>query len=67
MVEAGGQTRLADEALGERDVLDVEVELLERHVTVERRLVGEVHDRHPATRQDADDVVASYALTGHRP
>ena len=66
VLEAAGQAGLAHEALGERDVVDLEIELLERHLAVERRLAGEVHDGHPATRQDADDLVAPYGVAAHR-
>ena len=66
MVERSGQPRLADEPAGQRGVVALEVELLQRDDAVERRLAGEVHDRHPAAGERPDDLVAADALAVHR-
>ena len=52
MLERGGQARLAEEALAERDVVgQVGCEQLQRDVAVEREVVGAVHDPHPAAAE----------------
>ena len=67
MVERGGQPRLADEALRERRIVALEVEALEHDVAVERRLVHEVHDGHPAAGEHPHDLVGADALTVQGP
>ena len=61
------QARLADEALGERRVVALEVEPLEHDLAVEGRLADEVDDSHPAAGEHPDDLVAADPLTVQGP
>ena len=64
MIEGRGQARLAHEPMGEQRVV-VEVQPLERHVPVEGGLAGAIHDRHAASREHSNDLVASDPLRIH--
>ena len=66
VVERGRQPRLAHEALRERRVAALEIEPLEHDVAVERRLVHEVHDSHPAAGEHPDDLVVADAIRAQR-
>ena len=63
VAQRAGDARLAQEALGERRVGRVErAELLERDEAVEVGLAGEVHHRHAAAADLAEDLVAADCL-----
>ena len=65
MIERGGQPRFADEPAA-----SVGSPLSKSSCfsddAIERRLAGEVDDRHPAASERPDDLVAAYALAVHR-
>jgi hypothetical protein len=66
VVEPAGDARLVQEAARERGVGDVDrVQFLERDLAPERRLVGEVHRRHPAAAQQPLDLVATDRARRH--
>jgi hypothetical protein len=62
VIQRGGEPGLAHEALGQRWVAALEIQSLEDHVAVQRRLAHEVHDGHPAAREHPDDLVVSDAI-----
>ena len=59
MVERGGQPRLGQEPLAEALVVgQLRREQLQRHVAVEREIVGAVDDAHPAAAEQRLQPVA---------